>query len=151
MVVRKRDFVIKSIIAGTIAGLFLGFLFKYVEVTFNIRVYTLLLNIDFIPIFGNYHYPEFVEFLLHLLIAIGLSAVMVYIIYFKKYLKRHQLIAVILTSVLIALVYFPTTVLSNRTPALTSVEALAVWIVGHLLFGIVLASLYLIMFKNKKI
>ncbi|OMC90224.1 hypothetical protein BK137_13850 [Viridibacillus arenosi] len=151
MVVRKKDFVIKSIIAGTIAGLFLGYLFKYVEVTYNIRVYTLLLNVDFMPIFGNYHYPETVEFLLHLLISIGLSIVMVYIIYIKKYIKRHQLIVVILVSIFIALVYFPMTVLSNRTPAITSVEALVVWIVGHLLFGIVSASLYLILFKNKKI
>ncbi|MGE7919263.1 hypothetical protein ACQKM9_09960 [Viridibacillus sp. NPDC093762] len=148
---RKKDFLIKSIIAGTIAGLFLGFLFKYVEVTFNIRVYTLLLNIDFIPILGKYNYPETVEFLLHLLIAVGLSAFMVYIIYFKKLIKRHQLIVVVLVSVLIALVYFPTTVLSNRTPDFTSIEALVVWIVGHLLFGIVLASLYFILFKNKKV
>lgn len=151
LVVRKTAFVIPSITAGTISGLFLGFLFKYVESHFGIKVYTLLLNIDYIPILGQHHYPETVEFLLHLIIAVGLSAFFVYIIYMKKCFKRHKSTVVISVSILISIVYFPTTALSNRTPAFTSINALVVWIVGHLLFGIVLASLYFLMFKNKKI
>lgn len=38
----------------------------------------------------------------------------------------------------IAILYFPITILSEKTPAITSVEALGLWLLAHIIYGIVL-------------
>lgn len=47
----------KSILYGLITGVFLTILLKIVQHLTSFKVYTLLLNIDYIPILNTYDFP----------------------------------------------------------------------------------------------
>ncbi|PWW29578.1 hypothetical protein DFO73_104218 [Cytobacillus oceanisediminis] len=74
------QFFTKGILSGFVSGIFLGLFLKVIEVMSGVKVYTLLLNVDYIPILKNYSFPEFVEFLLHLIISVIVAAALFSII-----------------------------------------------------------------------
>ena len=47
---------------GMFSGIILGLCLKWIEWLTGKQVYTLLLNVDFIPIIGPIQWPEWVEF-----------------------------------------------------------------------------------------
>ncbi|MEH6882539.1 hypothetical protein V7Z92_01165, partial [Priestia megaterium] len=65
---------------GMLSGIILGLCLKWIEWLTGKQVYTLLLNVDFIPIIGPIQWPEWVEFVFHLLIAVAIGIVFVYIV-----------------------------------------------------------------------
>ncbi|EHB62807.1 hypothetical protein [Paenibacillus lactis] len=62
--------------SGLAAGSLLGIYLKFIEHFTSFNVYTLLLNVDYIPGLNRLELPEWVEFLLHLAISVLLSAVL---------------------------------------------------------------------------
>ena len=100
-----------------------------VEEATTYQVYTLLLNVDYIPVLNRYDLPEIVEALLHLVISILLVACLQAVVIRKKITSTRQIILWSMVSCLfIGLALFPTTVLSNRTPSLTSIPAWSYWL-----------------------
>ena len=132
---------IESTISGVISGTVLGLFFKVIESISNINVYTLLLNIDYIPGLNRMALSEFVEFLLHLMISILLSMVFYKYIQHKNWPPNKVVHLVTVISIIIGILLFPTTALSNRTPEITNGTALIFWLLGHFFYGLILGKL----------
>jgi hypothetical protein len=127
-----------SIIAGIVSGVFLGLVLKWLQILTDKAVYTLLLNVDYIPIIKEWKLSELMEFNLHLIISILVALVFFYLILHFRLFKKHIVLAVTLASILIGLLLFPSTALSTRTPEITDFMALFYWQIGHALYGLML-------------
>lgn len=101
-------------------------------------MYTLLLNVDYVPILKNIELTEIVEFGLHMVISIVLAYVINFYIIRKELGKESIYHFVIRYSLIVGLLLFPTTVLSERTPSITNTYAFLFWMVGHWIYGLVL-------------
>lgn len=112
---------------GILSGSILGLCLKWIEWLTGKQVYTLLLNVDFIPIIDPIQWPEWVEFVFHLFIAVVIGIVFVYIV---DKLNNMSIRKIVLCSFLLTLptipLYFPLTLLALKpTPAVD--DALAIF------------------------
>ncbi|MVO98698.1 hypothetical protein [Paenibacillus lutrae] len=133
------------LIYGLVPGIILGLMFKTVEFYQFTRVYTLLLNVDFIPGFQK-DLPEWFEFSLHLAVSLGLGAA--FAVLLRRY-SRPWLPGLLLGLVPVPL-FVPLTLLSARTPELSDGAALVWWVAGHLIYGLLLGLLGRIMSGPRK-
>jgi hypothetical protein len=118
---------------GLVTGTALGMFLKTIQWATGERVYTLLLNIDFLipkPL------PEVVEFGLHLIVSMVFGVL--YMILCIRLFRISRMTWGIVMGILTMPLFFPLTVLSTRTPAVDDGSALAWWCAGHLLYGILL-------------
>ncbi|PAF30936.1 hypothetical protein [Paenibacillus sp. 7516] len=124
---------ISGTLTGIITGLFLGFFLKVVQAYTGEKVYTLLLNVDFVPWLPSI-LPEWFEFTLHLLVSVIIG-----LLYFWS-IQRFDfpLVKGVLLGAFSSLLYIPLSLLSERVPGLMDSKAISLWILGHLLFGILL-------------
>lgn len=132
---------------GMLSGIILGLCLKWIEWLTGKQVYTLLLNVDFIPIIGPIQWPEWVEFVFHLLIAVAIGIVFVYIV---GKLNNMSIRKIVLCSFLLTLptipLYFPLTPLALKpTPAVDDAVAIFYWTAGHLIFAVTLVFGYIIL------
>lgn len=124
---------------GLYAGLILAIHLKIVEAVTGVRVYTLLLNVDYLPIAKTVQFVEPVEVLFHLLVSVFLSILLFYIMFRMKITSMSKVLSfTVVVNILIAIAYFPMTTLSERTPEITDYIALAHWIFAHIVYGIAL-------------
>jgi hypothetical protein len=130
----------RAIWAGIGAGLFIGIFFRIVEFEWNLKVYTLLLNVDYVPVLRNLTLTEATEFSLHMIISVVIAIIFYRLIQRKVYAKRIVLTFVIWSLIVGALLYL-TTMFSSKTPAIGDWAAISVWLVGHALYGFLLALL----------
>lgn len=124
--------------AGVVSGILLGLFLKLVEHHTHIRVYTLLLNVDYIPVLNQFLLPELIEFSLHLLVSVWLGTILLYLLEKKEVGKAEGFKWVVAVSLFIGLLLYPTTSLSSRTPTLSDGLAWTYWLLGHGLYGGVL-------------
>lgn len=133
---------LKAGMSGLIAGLVLNYMFKFVELVTEVKIYTLLLNVDYIPIVNRYTFPEVIEIAFHLIVSIVLSLCFYLLISYMKITAERKVIELcIVVCVVIGIVLFPTTALSDRTPSVTSLSAFSIWVMGHALYGFLLGVL----------
>lgn len=138
----KRKLLIKGVIDGTIAGLVLTFFFKMIQLITDYKVYTLLLNIDYIPLLKQFKFPEVVEVTFHLIVSIVITIILATIIHCFQTMSTARIIGFcVFISFIIGALYFPTTLLSDRTPSFTSLPSLLYWMIGHVLYGFILGIL----------
>ncbi|MDX5474948.1 MAG: hypothetical protein LPK00_05360 [Bacillaceae bacterium] len=131
-------------LTGLISGILMGLLMKLFQILFQKEVYTLLLNIDFIPYIGTITFSETVEFIFHLLIALIIGIVFVFIaeIYKLVTLSKLFLLSFILTFPTVFL-YFPLTILAiKETPDVADYLALTLWTIAHLFFALFIPIFY---------
>ena len=139
----NRKSIQKAGLYGLLSGIFLAVFFKIIERATHLKVYTLLLNVDYIPVINQYHFPEIIEVAFHLVISILLSISLAFVLYSKRASRRKTIISwCTAVCLLIGLLLFPTTALSDRTPPITSMPALSYWLVGHGLYGVMLGCLF---------
>ncbi|WP_245796553.1 hypothetical protein [Domibacillus antri] len=94
-----------------------------------------MLNVDFIPYFNRVNWPEWVEFLFHLIISYMIAAV--FFILHQQF-GRPYTIALIVTFPAV-LLYFPLSILAIKPTALANdMQAFFYWTAGHLLYAFVL-------------
>jgi hypothetical protein len=124
---------ISGTLTGIISGVVLGFFLKTVQAYTGEQVYTLLLNIDFVPGLPP-TLPEFIEFALHLIVSVVIG---IFYLWWVRHSGRPMIKGILLGAVS-SLLYIPLSQLSSRVPDLNDVAAILYWIAGHLLFGIVL-------------
>jgi hypothetical protein len=124
-----------------VSGIALGLFLKWIQFHTNLKVYTLLLNVDYVPILKNIQLPEIIEFGLHLVISIMLALILnVYIN--RKSLKKEVIYRFVLSvSLIVGLLLYPTTLLSERTPSITDAYAFLVWMAGHWIYGMILGRI----------
>lgn len=127
--------------AGIAAGILLGLFLKIIEHITSLEVYTLLLNVDYVPLLKVLKLSELVEFSLHLVISVLMSMLLAVFLESKSWTRARGLFWVSLACLAVGLLLYPTTVLSDRTPELFDPAALLFWLAGHLLYGIALGWL----------
>lgn len=127
--------------AGIASGILLGLFLKIVEHFTSLKVYTLLLNIDYVPVLNELKLSEPIEFALHLVISVLLSIALAVFLKQKNWSRGRSLSWVTLVCLTVGLLLYPTTVLSVHTPELSDFAALLFWLAGHLLYGIALGWL----------
>lgn len=142
----KRN--LEVLMIGIATSFVLGFFLKMIENLTNLKVYTLLLNIDFIPILGEIDFPEWIEFSFHMIISIILAFIFNYLILKNKWNWQGILFYVSLSNMLVGLLIYPITLFSERTPPLLSIFPLNFWLIGHLIYGISMSLLF-IFIQNK--
>ncbi len=142
----KRN--MEVLLIGIATSFVLGFFLKMIENLTNLKVYTLLLNIDFIPIIGEIDFPEWIEFSFHMIISIILAFIFNYLVLKNKWNWQGILFYVSLSNMLVGLLIYPITLFSERTPPLLSIFPLNFWLIGHLIYGISMSLLF-ILIQNK--
>lgn len=130
-----------TFVYSLIAGVFLGFFMKWLQDVTGYKVYTLLMNVDYIPILKEYTFPAWIEFTFHLIIAVILAYAIVWVAWKKNYTRKHLIRFTLVVNSMIAIALYPTTALSDRTPALFSFPSFGLWLVAHSAYGIVLGVL----------
>ena len=124
-----------ALLAGSSAGLILGFFLKGIEVATGKAVYRLLLNVDFIPIVNQVLWPEWIEFFFHLLASFLIAAV--FFLLLPK-TKRPYKTAFLLTLPAFFL-YFPLSALAHKPVSeMNDIQAFAWWTAGHMLYALTL-------------
>lgn len=122
-----------GIITGIVSGVFLGLFLKVVQTLTGEKVYTLLLNIDFIPGLPP-QLPEWIEFSLHLAVSVVIG---IFYIWWVRRSGRPVRRGIFLGAAS-SLLYLPLSPLSSRVPDLNDAGAIFFWVLGHLLFGVLL-------------
>lgn len=118
---------------GIFTGTIFGLILKAIELFSDKKVYTLLLNVDYIPVFHDWKLNELLEFSLHLIVSIGVVFVLYY--GFKPLRWQLKIAPYVVANLMIASGLFVTTSFSDRTPELTDVVALLYWMIGHAIYG----------------
>lgn len=131
----------KSLIGGLLSGIALGLFLKFIQSVTNLKVYTLLLNVDYIPFIKQIKLPEIVEFGLHMVISIILAVVLNMYINRKGIQNEAIHRFVLKVSLIVGLLLYPTTILSERTPSITNAYASLAWMAGHWIYGLVLGRI----------
>jgi hypothetical protein len=128
-----------AVLYGLISGLFLAALLKIIEQITHFKVYTLLLNVDYIPYINTFVFPERIEVGFHLIVSIALAICLYLLIIQRKVSSRRNIIVFsMFVCFIIGAALFPTTTFSERTPELTSIPSITYWIGGHICYGYVL-------------
>ncbi|MFQ3543867.1 hypothetical protein Q7A53_07255 [Halobacillus rhizosphaerae] len=127
----------KGLWAGTVSGLVLGLYMWAAEEITGLKVYTLLMNVDFVPLLQGIEWPWFMEWLFHMSIAWTIGIVYAYLL---AKMSENKTITRWVTAgglaFLAALSYIPLTLLAvKQTPSLTSGAAVFLWLIGHLLYA----------------
>lgn len=145
----NKQLIFQACMAGIYAGFLLGFLLKFAQEASGLLVYTLLMNVDYIPILKHFHFPEWIEFSFHLIISVVIGLLILVIAVKQNWSSQWIFYYTIIINACIAVMIYPTTLLSTRTPPLLSVPSIAVWISAHLLYGIMLGSLLMLIARKK--
>ncbi|KAA0548078.1 hypothetical protein FZW96_10125 [Bacillus sp. BGMRC 2118] len=132
-------------IIGLTSGIILGLFLKFVQHFSGIKVYTLLLNVDFIPIIGTVQWSELTEFSFHLCVSILLGVIYILI---PKTKTRPFITSFILTLPTIPLFYQLIHLSIKEIVDLAHVTAFLWWTIGHLFFAISMAVLYIVFHKK---
>ncbi|MGE7661765.1 hypothetical protein ACQKL6_08585 [Peribacillus sp. NPDC097197] len=127
----------RILLIGLFNGLLLGFITKWIEVSSGIKVYQLLLNVDFIPIFGEIPWNEAWLFSFHLFISIFLTYGYAYMIQKRKIVKRFAFANLFIIPAI--LLYFPLAFLS-KTMVIPSFDLFTflLWALAHFIYSLFL-------------
>lgn len=136
-------------IIGLVSGTLLGLFLKWMQVLTGIKVYVLLLNVDFIPGFGEIEWPEWMEFLFHLVISCLIGVVFVYMMDWLNVSGKGSWILAFVLTVPTVFLYFPLSYLAIKdVPGLMYGEAIMLWTGGYLLYALTLPPLYNLSFAR---
>lgn len=136
--------VLKGIWIGFWSGLMLGFLLKWIEAVTGIKIYLLLLNVDFIPIIGSVDWSEPVEFTFHIIVSLFLSIAFVYLAKRRPYPFGQLVLISLIMCIPLCLLYFPLAILAinPEVPGAGNIEAILYWVFAHLTYALALPILY---------
>jgi len=145
--------IINSLYIGVFSGILLGLLLKLIESISQIRVYTLLLNVDFIPFIGHVEWSEPIEFLFHVIISICIAYVFIFladILNLQTSLPKLRLLSLILCLPTLGLYFVLSSLAIKEVPAWNDWQAFAYWTIAHLIYAWILPLLYLKTLKKEK-
>lgn len=143
---RVKHLVVDSVYMGILSGFMMGLLLKLIESLTGIKVYTLLLNVDFIPILGPVDWIEPIEFLFHLLVSIVLALVFVFLaesLQLKGRLLKSWVLSFLLCLPAIGSYFFLSLLSNKEVPQWNNWIAFTYWCVAHLFYIWLLPVLYM--------
>lgn len=131
---------------GVISGFVLGCILGIIQQFTDKKVYLLLMNVDYIPIVKDWDVGPVMGFVFHLLVSIAVVLVLYSIL---KKLNLHQKVsAYILANAFGGALLFSLTALSDRTPAITDIQAFIYWVIGHAVYGMSVG--FMVNFMHRK-
>ncbi|ANU10434.1 hypothetical protein A1A1_04312 [Planococcus antarcticus DSM 14505] len=135
---------LKGIWIGFWSGLVLGLLLKWIQSVTGEQVYTLLLNVDFIPVIGDVQWSEITEFVFHMIISLIIGVVFVYLAKRRNYSFGQLVIISLLMSAPFPFLYFLLSWLAINAdvPAITDWGAFLYWVFAHLTYSLLVPILY---------
>ncbi len=141
---------IKGVWIGFWSGLILGLLLKWMQKVTGVRIYELLLNVDFIPVIGQVNWSEPTEFVFHLVISLAIGIVYVYLAKRRSYTFGQLTILSLILTIPTYILFFPLAALAVEAdvPEPTDMGAFLYWIFAHLTYALLLPLLYK-MFERK--
>ncbi|EIT84934.1 hypothetical protein A374_12845 [Fictibacillus macauensis ZFHKF-1] len=137
-----------GVFSGFVAGLLLGFSLKVAQWLTGVGVYTLLLNIDFIPALPSFFSTESVQFLLHLLVSCVIGII---VSLFRFHFATLKAIWPYVFSLIASLTYFPLLALAKHTIITSQITAMILWFTAHLLYALLLHGCLWLCERNKTI
>ena len=133
----KTEYVVKGTWIGVVTGIFLAVILKIVQAITGEKVYTLLLNVDYIPIMKEYQFPEIIEVFFHLIVSVVLCVLLVTIHDRSRgFIHNHAVLFPLIVNIVIGLAIYPTTSFSHRTPRVTDMGSLFWWIAANAAYGL---------------
>lgn len=115
------------------------------QILTGIKVYVLLLNVDFIPVFGETNFSEWIEFLFHLVISCVIGVLFVYLMERLNVSGKGSWVLSLALTIPTVFLYFPLSHLAiKEVPGLMYGEAIFLWTAGHLLYALSLPPLYIL-------
>ncbi|AIY05976.1 hypothetical protein Plano_2011 [Planococcus sp. PAMC 21323] len=135
---------LKGVWIGFWSGLILGLLLKWIQSVTGENVYTLLLNIDFIPIIGNVQWSEVTEFIFHMIVSLVIGIVFVFLAKRRKYTFGQLVILSLLISIPLPFLFFilSSLAVTADVPAVNDWNAFLYWVFGHLTYSLLLSIFY---------
>lgn len=134
-----------AIYIGLMNGILLGLILKFIERLTGVGVYTLLLNVDFIPIIGTIQWTEPIEFLFHVVMSIVIAFIFVKAVHYFQFATsfwKLLLLSFVLCLPTIGLFFILSELAIKEVPLWNDWVAFAYWSMGHLIYVWVLAFLY---------
>lgn len=138
---------ISWILYGTAAGILLACFFYIPEVFLKIKLYTFLLNIDFLPLPDFIIFNEPLQFVLHIFIAIALIACvdMLCKVFY------HPFFVSLFINIIMSFTFFPLYSLAESKPFLPPLTVpFFIWLFGHILFSL-LIGFFVSLMHNKNL
>src|SRR5690625_1063186 len=102
------------------------------------------MQVDFIPFVNQIEFPEAIEFLFHVIVSIILTMILYFIFAHNKWNNGQICMYGTTINILIGIFIYPITLFSDRTPHFISIDAITFWLVGHLLYGLVLSVFFVV-------
>lgn len=140
-----RSHLVNSLYIGIFSGILLGLLMKFIQSVTNVKVYTLLLNVDFIPIFGKVQWPETVEFLFHVIISIVITFVFIALaerLHIQDSLPKLWVLSFLLCLPTFGLYFILSKLAIKEVPVWNDWQAFGYWSIAHLFYVWLLPILY---------
>jgi len=135
-----------SLYIGAFSGVLMALLLRVIEAITDVRVYTLLLNVDFIPFIGQIPWPEPIEFLFHLVISIGITFIFIHLadrLKFRDSFSNYLYLSFILCLPAICL-YIPLSALAIKgVPKWNDWTAFTYWCIAHFVYIWLLPIFYI--------
>jgi hypothetical protein len=132
-------------IFGTIAGTLLACFFYWIEKALEIKLYTFLLNIDFLPLPDSIIYSVPVQFVLHLFISVILIAIID--ILYERF--SHPFLLSVIINTIMSFTFFPLYQMAISKPFFPPFFfPFALWIIGHILYALLIGTLFHIYIKK---
>lgn len=129
--------IVNSLYIGIFSGILLGLLMKLIQSVTNVKIYTLLLNVDFIPLIGNIQWPESIEFLFHVLISIIIAFVFVVIaerLHIEDSLPKLWVLSFLLCLPTLGLYFILSALAIKEVPEWNDWRAFGYWSIAHLFY-----------------
>ncbi|MGE6368518.1 hypothetical protein ACQKDD_06200 [Planococcus kocurii] len=135
---------LKGLWIGFWSGLILGLLMKWIQSVTGVQIYTLLLNVDFVPVIGTIQWSEVTEFIFHMTISLIIGVVFVYLAKRRNYSFGQLVLISLLMSVPFPFLYFLLSyfAIEANVPAVTDWGAFLYWVFSHLTYSLLLPILY---------
>ena len=138
----ETKYIVQGTWIGIVTGIILAIFMKIVQAITGDKVYTLLLNVDYIPIVKEYQFPEVIEVFFHLIVSVVLCIILVFLCDKSSgFIRKHAILFPLIVNVVIGLLLYQTTSFSDRTPDVTNMMSLFWWTFGHALYGLLVGIL----------
>ncbi|PAE15770.1 hypothetical protein CHH91_12475 [Virgibacillus sp. 7505] len=139
--------VVRVFCIGSISGIALSvWMYLWQQLTSS-KVYTLLLNVDFIPYFRQVDWNELMLNIFHIIISWAI--VLVFFLLVNK-IGLGKWLSSIGLSLCAASVYFPLSILAKQSvPAVDDWLTIIIWYTGHLLYGLLVVKLTDLFYNSK--
>ncbi|MGR3763711.1 hypothetical protein [Rossellomorea sp. NS-SX7] len=142
---------IEGVGIGIASGIVLGVFLKLLQSLTGIKVYVLLLNVDFIPYIGDIQWNEWAEFMFHLIISCLIGFVFVFLIDQIHLSGKEVWVLAFALTLPAFLLYFPLSTLAIKdVPEANDPSGISLWFIGHLVYAVSLPLFYGAVQRSKR-